>query len=135
MRLPTGTNTYDLFTGDELKIAELIQQRRYQVLSHSCIYYYFDNNILSDKEYDTLARELEALQLKYLEISKKVILYEYFKDFKAGTGFDLPIRLPWVQELATRVMKSNGYVSKKKDVQKTSVKTVKKDVSKKRRLF
>ena len=43
-------NTYDLFSGNELQVAEKIQQRRLQLLIHSCIYYEFNQNLISDKQ-------------------------------------------------------------------------------------
>lgn len=102
-------NTYDLFTGEELKIAEKIQQRRYQILVHSCIYYHMGQNIISDYEWDEWARELRDLQNQYPEISKQVTLYEYFKDWDAYTGFHLPITLDWVIEKAERLLDRNMY--------------------------
>ena len=79
-------NTYDLFTGKDLEIAELIQQRRYQMLIHSCIYYHLNQNIISDKKWDEWARELRDLQNQYPKISEQVILYDEFKDWDASTG-------------------------------------------------
>lgn len=90
------TNTYDLFTGVDLEIAELIQQRRYQLLIHSCIYYHLNGSVISDKKWDEWARELCNLQSQYPEISRQVTLYEYFKDWDASTGAFLPIALSWV---------------------------------------
>ena len=100
--------TYELFTGEDLKIAELIQQRRYQMLIHSCIYYVLNNNIISDKQWDEWARELQALQQKYPNISQQVVLSEHFKDWDATTGEFLPIRESWVINLANRILKLNG---------------------------
>lgn len=88
--------TYELFTGDELEIAELIQQRRYQLLIHSCIYYYLDDSIITDRQWDKWAKELLNLQSSYPNISKQVSLYKYFKDWDASTGAFLPITLDWV---------------------------------------
>ena len=73
-------NTYDEFEGDFLKIAETIQQRRFQLLVHSCIYYELNQNIISDKKWDEWARELRDLQNIYPDISSRVILYEDFKE-------------------------------------------------------
>ena len=83
-------NTYDLFSGEDLKIAELIQQRRLQMLVHSCLYYDMDTNLISDKQWDTWARELVTLQKEDPEISNKVIWYEEFKEWDASTGAFLP---------------------------------------------
>ena len=83
---------YEIFEGEELKIADLIQKRRLQLLIHSCIYYELNSNIIDDKQWDTWARELVKLQADYPEISEKVCLYEAFKDWDASTGAFLPIR-------------------------------------------
>ena len=74
----TQMKTYELFSGKDLEIAELIQQRRYQLLIHSCIYYHLNQNVISDKKWDEWARELKTLQEQYPNISEKVMLYEYF---------------------------------------------------------
>ena len=122
--------TYDLFDGNELDIAELIQQRRYQILIHSCIYYHLNQNIISDTKWDEWARELRNLQQQYPRISEKVVLYEYFSDWDASTGAFLPITLPWVIEIAKR------FVSVPTIIQKPSRKLEKSDKQKKgRRLF
>lgn len=121
--------TYELFTGDELVIAEKIQQRRYQLLIHSCIYYHLNQNIISDKQWDEWARELRDLQNQYPSISKQVTLYDYFKDWDASTGAFLPITNDWVIMLSKKVLKFNSKVT---DV--TVIKKKEKE-TKKRRLF
>lgn len=95
--------TYELFTGDELEIAELIQQRRYQLLIHSCIYYHLNASSITDKKWDEWAKELCNLQSQYPTISEKVTLYEFFKDWDASTGAFLPITLPWVVTKARQI--------------------------------
>ena len=124
-------NTYDLFTGQELQIAEKIQQRRYQMLVHSCLYYRLNNNIISDKQWDAWARELRDLQNQYPQISKQVTLYEYFKDWDASTGAFLPITESWIVMKARQVAGINE--KKEKVVVKQSVKPTK--TKAKKRLF
>ena len=85
-------NTYDLFSGNELQVAEKIQQRRLQLLIHSCIYYEFNQNLISDKQWDEWAKELKTLQLEYPDISENVMWYEAFRDWDASTGAFLPIK-------------------------------------------
>lgn len=123
--------TYELFTGQELQIAEKIQQRRYQMLVHSCLYYHLNQNIISDKQWDEWARELRDLQNQYPEISKQVTLYEYFKDWDASTGAFLPITESWVVMRARQVAGINE--KKEKVVVKQSVKPIK--TKAKKRLF
>lgn len=117
--------TYEIFSGKDLEVAELIQQRRYQILVHSCIYYHLNQNIISDKKWDEWARELRDLQKQYPAISKEVPLYEYFQDWDASTGAFLPITLPWV------ISKARSFISKPVSVQTKQVKTK----STKKRLF
>ena len=120
-------NTYDLFKGEELIIAERIQQRRLQLLVHSCIYYEMDHNIVSDKKWDEWARELVTLQKHYPDIAKEVMWYEAFKDWDASTGAFLPLKDEWVVRKA-RQLTSAPVVSKPK-------KNPKKKVAKKRLFY
>ena len=89
-------NTYDIFQDEQLKIADLIQRRRLQLLVHSCIYYELDQNMIADTRWDEWARELVALQKEYPSISEKVIWYDAFKDWDASTGAFLPLKDAWV---------------------------------------
>lgn len=74
---------YEIFDGEALKIAEKIQQRRYQMLVHSFIYYEMNENIISDSQWSKWAMELVELQSKYPDIADKVI---YAKDFDNWDG-------------------------------------------------
>ena len=96
---------YEKFKGKDLEIASKIQQRRLQILIHSCIYYHFNKNVVEDHKYDMWARELMELQNKYPEIANQVPWADAFKGFDASTGFDLPITDPWVMRKATKVLK------------------------------
>ena len=100
-------NTYDLFTGEELEIAELIQQRRLQLLVHSCIYYHLNTNIISDKKWDEWAKELKTLQEQYPDIAKQIMWYDAFKDWDASTGAFLPIKDEWVLRKAHLICKKS----------------------------
>lgn len=82
---------YKKFKGQQLNIAEKIQQRRYQILIHSCEYYVFDRNIITDSDWDRLAMELVRLQTDYPDISKIVPYAEAFKNFDGSSGYDLPV--------------------------------------------
>ena len=105
-------NTYDLFKGDKLKIAEKIQQRRLQILIHSCLYYEFNTNVVADAVWDKWAKELVKLQSDYPDIAKQVMYAEAFKEFDGSTGFDLPIKDEWVCKKAMQI----GKCGKKKEV-------------------
>ena len=77
---------YEIFSGEELTIAEKIQRRRYQMLVHSYIYYELDNNIISDSQWSQWATELAELQSKYPEIANQVIYAKDFEDWDGSTG-------------------------------------------------
>ena len=113
--------TYELFDGKELEIAELIQQRRFQILIHSCIYYHFNSNLISDKKFDSWARELAQLQIDYPEIAKQVLYAEEFEGFDGTTGFDLPLENEWVMQKAKKLIGGKEVV-KKKETKKVEVK-------------
>ena len=112
--------TYELFQGEDLEVAELIQQRRLQILVHSCIYYKLNRSIVSDKKWDEWAKELVQLQSKYPNIASQVIWYEDFKDWDASTGAFLPLDDPWVMKKAQQVAGCSIQVKKK--VEKKAVK-------------
>lgn len=77
---------YKIFSGEELKIAEKIQRRRYQMLVHSFIYYEMNENIISDSQWSQWAVELAQLQSKYPNISKQVIYAEDFEGWDGSSG-------------------------------------------------
>ena len=97
------SNTYDLFKGEQLKIAEKILQRRLQMLVHSCLYYEMDINLIDDHQWDVWARELVKLQVDNPDISVKVDWYDAFKDWDASTGAFLPLKDEWVVRKAKQV--------------------------------
>lgn len=74
------------------EIRTLILRRRLQVLVHSCIYYVFNENIISDFTWSGWARELVELQEKYPSIAARVDYAKEFQDFDGSTGFHLPTR-------------------------------------------
>lgn len=82
----TYRNTYDIYEGHELEIAQLIQRRRLQILVHSYLYYEQDTNIISDQTWNKWAVELVNLQKKYPEIAENVIYAEMFKNWDGASG-------------------------------------------------
>ena len=72
----------------------LINRRRRQVLVHSCIYYRFNENIVSDHTFDRWCRELIELQAKYPDIASLCPYHEEFKGLSHASGFDLPYNNP-----------------------------------------
>jgi hypothetical protein len=77
---------YDIYKGEELKIAEKIQQRRYQMLVHSYIYYELNQNIVSDSQWSKWATELADLQDKYPELAKNVVYADDFEGWDGSSG-------------------------------------------------
>lgn len=71
-------------------IKALINQRRRQILVHSCLYYRMNTSIIDDHRFDQLAYELVELQKQYPEIAAECIEAEAFEHFDGTTGFDLP---------------------------------------------
>lgn len=85
-------------------IISLIQRRRLQLLVHSCIYYHFNDNLISDSTYDAWSKELVELQLQYSEQSEKAMWYDEFRDWDGSTGYHLPTRHPWVVSKAKHLL-------------------------------
>lgn len=105
--------TYELFAGEDLRIAELIQQRRLQILVHSCLYYEMNITKIDDVIWDKWARELRALQEQYPDIARQVIWYDAFKDWDASTGAFLPLKDEWVVRKAQQLSKRQVVAEKK----------------------
>ena len=103
--------TYEMYQGEDLKIAELIQRRRLQLLVHSCIYYRLNQNQVSDRQWDLWAKELVQLQRDYPDIAKNTELAQEFADWDGTTGEFLPIDRPGVMSLAKWLI---GYSETKK---------------------
>ena len=77
---------YKIYSGEELKLAEKIQQRRYQMLVHSYIYYEMNENIISDSQWSKWAMELVDLQSKYPNIAKHVVYADDFANWDGSSG-------------------------------------------------
>ena len=117
--------TYEHYSGEDLSIADRIQHLRLLMLVHSRIYYVLNNNLISDKEFDALAKELATLQKEHPDISKKVDWADAFADWDGSTGAFLPLDDPWVVEKTNLV-----YLGEKRKV-KAETKTEKsKELSK-----
>lgn len=86
-------------------VASKIQQRRYQILVHSLLYYELDTNLVSDSQWSAWAVELAKLQKQYPEIADKVIFAEAFKTFDGSSGFDLPYRDEQIVNIAYRLLR------------------------------
>ena len=85
-------------------IAAKIQQRRYQILVHSLLYYELDINLVSDNQWATWGKELAQLQASYPDVASRVIFAESFKGFDASTGYHLPFRDQQIISIAYRLL-------------------------------
>ena len=95
---------YNIVSGEELKIAEKIQQRRLQMLVHSYIYYRMDDNIVTDHQWSAWAVELAELQNKYPDIEKQVPFRKGFEDWDGSSGAFLPLNEPWIKTKARKLL-------------------------------
>lgn len=91
------------------KTKELMQRRIRQILVHSCIYYEYDTNIISDSTYDKWGKELVELIKKYPHYLKEL---EFGMDFthyvEMPSGFNLPYRHPDILRKAQYLLKLRG---------------------------
>jgi hypothetical protein len=86
-------------------IAAKIQQRRYQILVHSLLYYELDISLVTDAKWAEWGKELAELQTAHTDIASRVIFAEAFKDFDGSTGFHLPFKDEQVVKIAYRLLK------------------------------
>ena len=89
-----------------MSILAKINRRRKQILVHSCIYYRFNENLITDFQYDAWGRELAKLQIDYPNESKQADYYEAFKDYtpECVSGFNLPIHDPNIVNKAEQLL-------------------------------
>lgn len=98
---------YEIFSGEDLVIADRIQRLRLNILVHSFIYYRMNNNLVSDRQWDLWAKELVQLQKDYEDISKQVVYSEEFEDFDGTTGAFFQLDDPYVASTAHRLTRTN----------------------------
>jgi len=68
-------------------IKELVRRRRGQMLLHSYVYYFLNNNIVSDHTFQAWADELAALQA--VHGYEHFFHDEQFKDWTGASGYHL----------------------------------------------
>lgn len=90
--------------GYDNPVAAKIQQRRYQILVHSLLYYDLDVNLVTDAKWAEWAKELVTLQKEHPDTASRVIFAEAFKGFDASTGFHLPYRDEQIIRIAKRLL-------------------------------
>lgn len=78
---------------NNLSITDRLDWLCRKIIIHSIIYYDYNTNIISDPDYDKLARQLERLVNENRDKISNCYYYECLKDYTAATGFDLKDRL------------------------------------------
>lgn len=96
---------------DKEKI-ELLQR---SILVNAYAYYEMDQNILSDRQYDMNALQLEALKNDHPDIFKKSRYYKYFADFESGTGFDLVSKIQQSKTMRKKIERDASWALKLKE--------------------
>ena len=60
------------------------------IIVHSYIYYHLNHNVISDKLYDAMSKELVKYKNDYPELWKSSMYYKQFgDDYNGATGFTL----------------------------------------------
>ena len=80
---------YPIDAEKELDVPDRINWWQRWVLVNSILYYEYDYNIASDKEFDTIAYKLAELMTSNPTIAKNSELWYVFHSFDGSTGFDL----------------------------------------------
>ncbi len=94
------------------KTAALIQRRRLQILVHSYLYYNRNENLISDKLWDTWAKELVELQSTNKELARKVRYDKEFRGFDACSGFNLEYDND-IRNIAEKLLRVNKNLEKR----------------------
>lgn len=92
---------------DFLMSRRRIDELREMLHVHSYVYYQLNQNVITDAEWDEMARKLVELHMQYPHAKLQGYEAEYFKDFTGGTGFDMP----WtdhVKDLAHKMLDRMG---------------------------
>ena len=92
-------------TGVNESVRELIQRRRLQLLIHSCIYYEYNESLITDEQWKNWAVELETLQKEYKAESELAPWADAFRESDHSTGFNLPTTDPWVMGTARWILR------------------------------
>ena len=74
----------------KLTTQEYIDWLQRFIIVHSYIYYELDNNVISDREYDARAKELNEYKNNYPELWESSMYYKQFGDeYNGATGYGL----------------------------------------------
>lgn len=99
-------------------IVERIQLLQRWILVHSVAYYDYNENIVSDFDYDANARQLAELKREYPDEFKRSRYYTYFHDYcsdEDGTtntsGFDLVNRVRLTDDMLYRFIRMDALMA------------------------
>lgn len=74
----------------DLTLQEKIDFLQRKIIIHSYIYYELDGNLISDREYDALSKQLVEYKNVYPDLWKNSEYYQQFgDDYNGSTGFTL----------------------------------------------
>lgn len=96
-------------------IKEQIELLQRSILVNAYAYYEMDQNILSDRDYDMNALQLESLKNEHPEAFKKSRYYKYFADFESGTGFDLVSKVQRSKTMRKKIERDASWALKLKE--------------------
>lgn len=86
----------------------MLRRKWLQVCVHSIIYYRFDNNVWTDKQWDKAAREVVILKNTYPGLINSMPFKEDLRKFDGTTGFELScLQDPNMVEMARTILEFN----------------------------
>ena len=93
------------------------------LIIHASIYYNYNSNVVTDKQWDANAYQLVDMMERYPKTYKKTFYYYIMDDFDGSTGFDLigrledwnPKHAAYLDGIARNVMASASKYGKKVD--------------------
>lgn len=100
---------------ENFTVKEQINLLERSILVNAYCYYEMDANILSDRQYDMNARQLETLKKEHPGIFNKSRYYKYFVDFESGTGFDLVSKIQSSRTMRKKIERDASLALKLKE--------------------
>lgn len=88
---------------EHLTTKERIDLLERSILVNAYCYYELDDNVLSDRQYDMNALQLEDLINKNPGAFRRSNYYKCFTDFAPGTGFDLVAKVKSDKTLHSKI--------------------------------
>ena len=88
----------------DAEVLELMVRRRRQLLIHSYIYYGRGTSLISDRQWDRWARELERLNAEYPVLAGTGDFAGAFHKFTSASGYYLSYQSGWVVRAAEHLL-------------------------------